>query len=74
MGNYKLGTWSLPSGRDVTVTAHVTIGFHLGPPLDDLEDRRVYLDEIMPKAVARLRDELAQLRWWPGEWKDEPEC
>ena len=63
-----LGTFELRSGASVHVYARILIDFTLYPEPPP-EERGPFIDDIMPRAMEHLREELSHLRYRVGEWQ-----
>jgi hypothetical protein len=66
---HDLGTYLLPSGQRIQVTARVTVEFEV-PQLPPSQ-RGVFLEDVMPRAVARLRQEFSRLQYTVGKWREQ---
>jgi len=63
-----LGAFALASGASVRVCARVLIDFTLDPEPPPGE-RGQFIDDVLPAAMARLREHLSRLRYRVGEWQ-----
>jgi hypothetical protein len=65
---YDLGTYTLPSGQHVHISASVVVDLHVERV--PAGERGPFLDDVMPQAMERLRQHLSRLTYEVATWKD----
>jgi len=69
MITYDCGTYTLPSGKAVRVFANVTISIGAQGTVQAGE-RGVFMDDCLPLALSRLREQLAHVELICRGWRE----